>query len=51
MLDEKTCVVLECRSLIIGHPPEQNATRPAFLCLPQMAEIDIPQSLDAAGEY
>jgi hypothetical protein len=35
----------------IQQPPEQNATRPALLCLPQLAEIDIMQSMDAAGEY
>jgi hypothetical protein len=41
------CAKLEA----VRHPPRQNATRAAFLRLPQMAEIDIRQSLDAAGEY
>jgi hypothetical protein len=49
--DENTLVVLECRSHNIGHPPKQNASRPALFILPQMAEIDIPQSMDATGEY
>jgi hypothetical protein len=50
MADEKTYVVLECRSPIMRHPPELNATHLVFLRLPQMAEVDIPQLLDAAEE-
>jgi hypothetical protein len=42
---------LEDAITVIQIESTNDCDRPAFLSLPHMAEIDMPRSLDAAGEY